>query len=449
MPEVRDRRGSFAASVRPRAETGCERTTGGTKRECLRGSRARSALTSALSLGEPRLLAQVPVKMAAAELLRRYAAGERTFPALDLSGCDLSGVCLDGAFFDPGTVLTNSDLSGAQLLSARLPRVDLRGADLTGARLNSCILVMAKLQKAKLGADFTRAALDDADLSDADLTRADLALARLRRANLQRANLSDVDSIYGTDFAGATMDGAVLQGAHCQATIWSEVDLSKVEGLDALEHLGPSTIGVETLRMSSGKLPEAFLRGCGLSDWEIEAARLYDPSLSNEQINDIHYRLFALRAERPFQVSPLFVSYSWHDALFVDALGAAFDKKGIRYWRDKKDGAAGPLDEIIDRAMRLNPTVVVVLSKHSVDSVWVEHEIEKAIALSRELGRHVLCPIALDDSWYNCRLSGQLQTQLRKYNIISFDGWQDGQTLEAQLLKVLEGLQAFYSPKSV
>ena len=87
-----------------------------------------------------------------------------------------------------------------------------------------------------------------------------------------------------------------------------------------MRHGAPSTVGIDTLNLSRGKIPEVFLRGCGLSDWEIEAAKLYNPTLTNEQINDVQYKVFELRARRAFQISPVFISYSWDDDAFVVAI---------------------------------------------------------------------------------------------------------------------------------
>ena len=38
---------------------------------------------------------------------------------------------------------------------------------------------------------------------------------------------------------------------------------------------------------------------------------------------------------------------------------------------------AGRLEKVVDRAMRLNPIVLLVLSENSVKSDWVEHEARK------------------------------------------------------------------------
>lgn len=61
--------------------------------------------------------------MTRAELLRRYAEGERDFRGLDLRATDFEGC-----------YLRRVDLTGADLRDADLRRADLEGATLTGAR---------------------------------------------------------------------------------------------------------------------------------------------------------------------------------------------------------------------------------------------------------------------------------------------------------------------------
>jgi len=87
-------------------------------------------------------------------------------------------------------------------------------------------------------------------LRDADLGEATLRGAYLREVNLLNANLS----------------GADLSGTRVIETTFANNDLSSVKGLDTVEHLGPSTIGIDTLYKSGGKIPDVFLRGSGVPE---------------------------------------------------------------------------------------------------------------------------------------------------------------------------------------
>jgi hypothetical protein len=92
-------------------------------------------------------------------------------------------------------------------------------------------------------------------LYGAALRGADLREAKLRGADLREADLS-----------GADLSEADLANCVCSETTFDALDLSVAIGLDAVKHEGPSTIGTDTLFRSGGKIPERFLRGCGVPE---------------------------------------------------------------------------------------------------------------------------------------------------------------------------------------
>jgi hypothetical protein len=327
---------------------------------------------------------------------------------------------LNEAHLPPDAYLRGADLSLVNLSGAILRQANLSGANLMGANLNGRAILTA--------ADLSGAILFGVDFSGAILVRADLRWADLVGANLN----------------GASLNGANLNRARAAETIFVDLDLSVVKGLDAIIHEGPSYVSTETIAKSRGRIPEVFLRGCGVSDWEIEAAKLYQPNLSREKISDILYRIHDLRADRAIQINKLFISYSRTDSLFVDCLEGYLNEKGIRFWRDVHDATAGRLEKQIDRAMRLNPTVLLVLSAEAVQSDWVEHEARLARELEKELGRDVLCPVALDDAWKTCRWPERLREQIMEYNILDFSAWKDEAFFKRTAAKLIDGLDLFY-----
>ncbi len=161
--------------------------------------------------------------------------------------------------------LLAADLSGANLAGADLRRVDLKRASLIRTDLNAADLSEADLSTAYLrGADLRRTALKGAALRGANLSAANLSLADMRQTTLDWANL------VGTVFHATRVDGASFSEAVLEDTVFIRTDLSRVFSLETCHHQGPSTLGTNTLAASRGRIPEAFLRGCGLSDWEIE-----------------------------------------------------------------------------------------------------------------------------------------------------------------------------------
>jgi uncharacterized protein YjbI with pentapeptide repeats len=325
--------------------------------------------------------------------------------------------------------LVETNLSGAYLVDADLRWVDLEGANLSGADLRRATLFGANLASANFRrANLRRAGFHRANFEGADLCRANLSQSILRMANLRGANLK----------------GANLKGVHLGYTVLGNIDLSETKGLDEVIHGGSSQISSDTLQLSKGKIPEVFLRGCGLNDWEIESAKLYKPGLMAKEVNDIVYRIYDLRANQSIQINPLFISYSHKDGAFVDEIEKHLDEKSIRFWRDIHDAPAGPLEEIVDHAIRQNPTVLLVLSRRSVKSDWVQHEARKARELEIKLRRHVLCPVALDNSWKTCDWPERLREQIMEYNILDFSKWKDEGEFGKMFRKLIDGLDLFY-----
>jgi uncharacterized protein YjbI with pentapeptide repeats len=346
------------------------------------------------------------------------------------------------------------DLEEASLREIDLNTVNLNNANLRGADLFRADLIGTNLVGASLG----EANLSKANLSEANLTNANLGLADLNGANLINADLSDAD-LFGADLIGTNLSKAVLRRTNFTEailietnlskvlmawTILSNIDLSKTIGLEKVIHEVGSTLGNETMKRSNGKIPKAFLRGCGLSDWEIESAKLYNPDLSNEEINKTLYKVYDLRAQQPLQISPLFISYSHTDSEFVDKLENYLNKKGVRFWRDKHDATAGRLETQIDRAIHQNPTVLLILSENSIKSDWVEHEVRKAREMEKDIGRDVLCPVALDDSWKTSPWPERIMEQVMEYNILDFSIWTDDGKFEKMFVKLIDGLNLYY-----
>ena len=335
--------------------------------------------------------------------------------------------------------LTLADLMGANLADANLKGADLAGADLTDSNLARADLTGADLIRAVLtGAVLRGTDLMGANLSDVDFRNTNLMFTDLRRANLTETDLKEAN------LTGAYLMGANLSNSYMGDTILGNNNLSLSFGLDTIFHLGPSRISTDTIRESKGRIPVDFLRGCGLSDLEIEYAKLYNPDMSNEEINKILYKIYDLRANQPLQFSSLFISYSHADSAFVEKVEQQLNANGIRFWRDVHHATSGRLEKQIDRAIRHNPTVLVILSENSINSDWVQHEVRTARELEKETGRDVLCPVALDDSWKDSHWPKRVMEQVTEYNILDFSEWEDNAEFGKLFKKLIDGLELFY-----
>jgi uncharacterized protein YjbI with pentapeptide repeats len=274
--------------------------------------------------------------------------------------------------------LSEADLRGASLWGADFWRADLRGADLSHADLRRASLWDAYLNEADLShANLRGANLRDAYLNEADLRRTDFWLADLRYATLDGADLTGA-ILVGTILDGAILVGAILSQAVLSGTVFGNTTLTAVRGLETCRHEGPSVLDHHTLA-KSGPLPLIFLRGCGLPDTLIN----YLPSLLNE----------------PFQFYSCFISYASKDQAFAERVYADLQNKGVRCWFAPEDMKIGDrLRPRIDETIRLYDKLLLVLSKTSVASQWVEQEVETALAREREQGTTILFPVRIDNT---------------------------------------------------
>jgi hypothetical protein len=368
------------------------------------------------------------------------------------------------------------DLRFADLRGMRLREAPLAPADLTRADLRKADLGLASLGRSLKGARLNGAFLDGASLDEADLRDADLRDAHLEGAHMSRASLRSTD-LRGADLrsahlagalfettrlAGARLEGADLTSARFRSTDVgdadfrrarfglgeiSNVDLSAAASLEYAVHAGPTAIERPTLRMSRGRIHERFLKGCGLDDWEAHAARLHDPDLTTEEIQEIHNLAGAARLSKPIQTRPLFVSYSHGDSGAVDRIVDALQSSGVRVWRDVVDGVAGPLHEQIHVAMQ-DRIVLVVLSSAALGSEWVRHEMRHALELEAAQRRRVLCPIAIDNAWSGPRVAAwpaELRQRLSADNVIDFAAWSYPGPFAKSMRQLLAGIRRWYA----
>jgi hypothetical protein len=94
-----------------------------------------------------------------------------------------------------------------------------------------------------------------------------------------------------------------------------------------------------------------------------------------------------------------FISYSSKDKKFAEKLHADLQARDVNVWFAPHDMRIGArIRPTIDASIRSYDKLLLILSKDSVTSQWVEQEVETALAKERELGTTALFPIRLDDS---------------------------------------------------
>lgn len=309
---------------------------------------------------------------------------------------------------DEGEILhlDGADLRGQFLRDIDFFRADLRGAQLQGVELSFSHLAGAELTDANLAGAFLFATdFTGADLRGTDLSNTNLVQAIFRETNVNAAC-----------FVNATFGSTVI----------AYTDFSTAKGIDSIRHVTPSSLGIDSLRLSTVRLPKEFLRGCG-----------------------VPHKLLALyESERPAlsDYYSCFISYAESDAALSKKLYEDLQEAGVRCWRWREDAKWGViLLSSIDKAIQEQDKLILICSKSSLTSPEVLKELERALQKEERKRRsgvlvEVLLPIRVDDFVF------QEWEHYRKADVVAkhigdFCQWQDSVHYRKALERLLRDLK--------
>ncbi|MFH0785711.1 MAG: toll/interleukin-1 receptor domain-containing protein [Pseudomonadota bacterium] len=344
--------------------------------------------------------------------------------AMDLQWVDLHGGNLHSADFQ-GSDLVGANFEGANLKKANLARANLFAGCLIDANFQGANLIRANLRRADLrGANLPEANLFEADLRGANLWGANLQgtnfrRAKLQRANLQRANLVNANLcdaslqralLNGTIFSDTFFKNTNFQTANLGGTIFSDCDLSHAIGLSEVIHHAPSTIGIDTIFQSQGNIPDRFLRQAGVPKNLIEACSSFVDNI--------------------WKFSSCYISYSTKNQNFADQLKNDLQDQGVRCWLVSESIKSGrKIRHEIDKTVKMQDMLFLILSQSSIASFWVENEVEAALERERVKKYHindnqVLFPIMIDDAIFTTKKSWAERIRATR-DISDFRNWHD------------------------
>jgi hypothetical protein len=227
------------------------------------------------------------------------------------------------------------------------------------------------------------------------------------------------------DLRGANLCGADLRNVKFDGTIFGDTNfgntnLTDAKNLELCIHRRPSTVDHRTF-LNSNNLPIEFLRGCGLPDNIIE----YYKSLLG----------------MPLQFYSCFISYSHKDEDFTQRLYADLQDNGLRCWYSPEDIKIGDKIRLsIDVAIEKHEKLLLILSEYSINSQWVEQEVEKAFEQEREENRLVLFPIRLDNAVLKAK-GGWASYLKNTRNIGDFSQWKDHSSYKKAFDRLLRDLK--------
>ncbi|GHO98889.1 hypothetical protein KSF_089370 [Reticulibacter mediterranei] len=314
------------------------------------------------------------------------------------------------------TLLNSSDLSRANLSHATLSRANLSDADLINTNFSDAILLKAHLINTNLSrANLSYATLNGVHLNGANLSGTDFAGADLTGADLTSTDLS------AANLAGAHLNGANLADAYLNSTSFGDRDFREINGLKTVRHRGPSPLSINSLYLSEGDIPESFVRGTGASESFIEYMRAL--------------------AAKPIDYYTCFISYSSKDQNFVERLHADLQHEGVRCWYAPEDLKIGdPFRKRIDESIRVHDKLLLVLSEHSVNSAWVEKEVETAFEKEHRSHKLVLFPIKLDETVMHTDQAWAADIR-RMRHIGNMSQWKDHDAYQRGLQRLLRDLK--------
>ena len=114
-------------------------------------------------------------------------------------------------------------------------------------------------------------------------------------------------------------------------------------------------------------------------------------------------------------MSSIFISYSWKDKSFVRDLEDCLDKSDVKVGRDEREFGPGDwLIEKISKVIEEVDYVVAVISSNSVNSEWVQKEINLALTKEINTSKRVVLPIRLDDCEMPATLRGKVYADFRR-----------------------------------
>ena len=157
----------------------------------------------------------------------------------------------------------------------------------------------------------------------------------------------------------------------------------------------------------------------------------------------------ALLTPRPIQYASLFISYAHQDEALARRLYTDLRNKDVPCWFAPHDLRPGDYHHSrIDEAIHLQEKVLLLLSEHAVNSSWVKHEVQVALAREIQQDRVVLFPLRLDGAVI--QTDKDWAVRLREIRHIGdFTGWQDEATYQevfATLLRHLKVAKPSASP---
>jgi hypothetical protein len=297
---------------------------------------------------------------------------------------------------------------------------DLSGIVLVGDSLDHYNLAAVQFSDA----EFENVSLFGSSCEGCSFERTRLVNANFSGTSLKKSSFRGTTIEFGV-FFWCDLDESDFTDAALTATTFAQVSLRGVRGLETISKSATNSIGIDTF-FNSGGLPESFLRNSGVPEEFIQ----YAASLVGKAIE--YYSCF--------------LSHSSNDSEFAHRLNNDLKGKNITTWFAPEDLKIGDrFRSRIDESIRIHDKLVIILSANSVNSDWVETEVESALERERKEGKDVLFPIAIDDAGFNSEQSWAADIR-RKRHIGDFRQWKSHDDYTRAFDKLVRDLKKSQPP---
>lgn len=335
------------------------------------------------------------------------------FDSADLSNINLSNSILSNSIFNLAK-LSNANLNGADISFCSFEEANLTGTNLFNAHgenvqfkktmFSNCNAQSSKLIKADFrGAvlnkvDFTSARLNYSDLSGlkihncffqgaqilwANFTNTKFVKTQFNNVNCSNAKFINTD-LLNTDLNSSNFSNSDFTGSNLESSILCNSDL-------------------EGAILINTNLRWADLRNTNLSNVEIyraalKSTKVYFEDIKSSKVLTNQLKDGSLMVERAIKVM-VFISYSHADSIFANKLENALRTKSIDVWIDSQEILPGDsLIEKIRAGIDNSQYVCALISSNSINSSWVQNELDIAMNQQIENKKVKVLPLVLEEN---------------------------------------------------
>jgi uncharacterized protein YjbI with pentapeptide repeats len=303
--------------------------------------------------------------------------------------CTIVGADLRKTNFD------DKDLTWIDFVKCNLSRASFQGAHIGHGR-KFLLANATRFIRCSLRGSVFRGYLGSAMFQDCDLRSSEFNAVKASRADFSNSKFSR--ALLVGSFDDVALLSAKLGGSYWHDVRFIDTDLSLAHGLMEADILGPTVLDHRTL-WRSGPLPQEFYRRCGFPEIFVD----YLPSMVQQAIN----------------LSSCFISYSSQDGALARRLYLDLQKYKVRTFFAPKDLKIGArIRDDLEAAIHTRDKLLLILSKHSISSQWVEYEVEAAFARERSEGASVLFPITVDDEVFRTDKSWAAALRRQRHMVI-------------------------------